>query len=322
MAKKLTRQNPKIEKLQLEIRGAETTLGYYKEYLQERSDSAWIKLWTARIEREQSQIDFLKNLLTDAKAEPEETMPYNDFLAAKQALDGMDKWSINRILDKESNKIPENNGYFGAYTCITYFGKQAIVYVDDRNAKVVFKTPFYDKIMYRANNDMRWSGDKRWNDYSASIIVCENGLYNLITERDNGAPICREWYKNINPEKKYINPRTNQCKAYYDAETQSGEHIMLSVNGYPIVDNSQLLAKCKAMSREEILEQWIKAGKLVVGGCGWEYRGAKTNVIDNELAAKEFDKYSFGKGFYEMEWVEYKGEVALSMREYSALDME
>lgn len=322
MAKKLTRQNPKINEVQIELNGAERILSDCKETLKESNDESWIQLWMLRVESAQKQVDFLKNLLADAKAEPEETMPYDDFYAAKQTLNGMDKWSINRILDKESNKIPENNGYFGAYTCITYFGKQAIVYVDDRNAKVVFKTPFYDKIMYLANRDMRWDGDKRWSDYSASIIICQGGLYNLITERDNGAPICREWYKNINPEKKYINPRTLQSKAYYDAETQSGEHVMLSMNGYPIVDNAQLLAKCKAMSREEILEQWIKAGKLVVGGCGWQYRGAKTNVIDNELAAKEFDKYSFGKGFYEMEWVEYKGEVALSMREYSALDME
>jgi hypothetical protein len=58
-----------------------------------------------------------------------------------------------------------------------------------------------------------------------------------------------------------------------------------------------------------------------VGGFGFQYRGAGTGVIDNTTAAKEFHKFSFGKGFYELEWTEYKGQVALSMREYSENDM-
>ena len=251
----------------------------------------------------------------------EETMPYATLEDAVKHLNGMDKWSMNDILDTESNKIPYNNGYFGGYTCITYFGYNAIVYVDDRDAKVQFKTPFYHVIWYGVN-DAKWSGDKRWGGGSPAIIVCHNNKYNLIKENNNGAPICAEWYKYIYPTKYCTSTPTRRYVDYFIAEKENGEQVKLTTDGYELTDNTMLLEEVKKMSREEILEKWIKSGKLVVGGYGWEYRGAGTGVIDNEKAAEMFPKYSFGKGFYEMEWVEYKGQVALSMREYSVNDME
>ena len=251
----------------------------------------------------------------------EETMPYATLEDAVKHLNGMSKWDMNSILDAESDKIPNDNGYFGKYTCITYFDYNAIVYVDDRNAKVQFKTPFYDMIMYGATKD-KWVGDKRWSGGSPAIIIRHKNKYNLIKENNNGAPICAEWYKYIEPTKRVTSTPTHPYVYFFFAEKENGQDVKLTTDGYELTDNAMLLEEVKKMSREEILEKWIKAGKLVVGGYGWQYRGAGNGIIDNEKAAEMFPKYSFGKGFYEMEWVEYKGQVALSMREYSVSDME
>ena len=55
----------------------------------------------------------------------------------KEFKDGIKKWDINSILDKDSNKVPNDNGYFGGYTIIKFNGKSNIVYCDDRNAECV-----------------------------------------------------------------------------------------------------------------------------------------------------------------------------------------
>jgi hypothetical protein len=110
--------------------------------------------------------------------------------------------------------------------------------------------------------------------------------------------------------------------SYRNAIRENGEEVRVAARGYIVRDTTQELAAAKAMTLDEIFENWVKAGKLVVGGSGWQYRGAGTAVIPTEKAIEEFHKYSFGKGFYELEWTTYRGQVALSMREYSELDME
>lgn len=315
--------NHLIDQCEQEIIACEETM---KGFLKDEDKEVYRK----QIEYYQDKIKESKDDIVRMQEElsNETEIEVNDefFQEQWEKMNGMSKWDVNRMLDEDSKQIPYDNGYFGGYTLITFCGRQAIVYVDDRDAKVIFKTPFYDKIFYGANPDMRWSGDKRYSDHSASIIICHNGLYNMIKERNNGEPICPKWYKHISTQKeRYMgsNSQSVNIKYGYTAIDQNDEVVFISANGgYPIKDNSVELERVRKMSREEILEKWIKAGGLVVGGSGWQYRGAGTAVIPNDKAAAEFHKYSFGKGFNELEWVEYNGEVALSMREYSELDME
>ena len=284
------------------------------------TDQRFIDIWNERAEETRKQLERAKAELELASRDMIEVD--DDFFANEQKrLEGMDKWSVNRLLDRDSNKIPERGGYFGGYTLITYYGKQAIVYVDDRNAKVKFMTPFYDKVFYGHNNGGEsWSADERYNSGDADIVVLNRGLYNMVSKKSKGQPMCDEWFKEL--DKKYTYDKYSTQKYYSNAVREDGERVKVGLGGYIIRDVSAELAAAKAMLRDEILENWIKKGKLVVGGSGWEYRGAKTSVIPMEQAIKMFPNYHFGKGFYEMEWVTYRGQVALSMREYSALDME
>ena len=240
----------------------------------------------------------------------------NDEFYAKclEELNGKDKWTINNyIRNMGGDLIPMDNGYFGGFTCITFYNKQAIVYVDDRDAIVKFATHFYDKICYGGRN--RWHGDTRFGCENRPIVVIENGKYNMVCVGNK--LVFNEWYSFIDPIENY----SSAVGYYHLAKDMSGATIKLSNGGYVVKDNSAEMAFAKSLTREEILEKWINAGKLVVGGFGFQYRGAGTGVIDNTTAAKNFHKYHFGMGFYELSWVEYKGQVALQMREYSENDL-
>ena len=236
-----------------------------------------------------------------------------------EEMNGQDKWTINDyIRNMGGNLIPMYNGYFGGFTCITFYNKQAIVYVDDRDAIVHFVTPFYDHIYYNING-MRWHGDTRFGQTNPFIFVKNNDQYNIISSigRYGSELVLSEWLKNIDTNRKY-----NSIIGYhYDVETLNGIKKSLSPKGYFLQDNRKEMEFAKSLSRDEILEKWIKANKLVVGGYGFEYRGAGNGIIDNETAAKNFHKYHFGMGYYELSWVEYNGQVALSMREYSENDL-
>lgn len=238
-------------------------------------------------------------------------------------MNGMRKWDVNGMLDKDSKQIPERNGYFGGYTLITYYGKQAVVYVDDRDAQVKFMTPFYDEIYYgcdKGGNNAYWDADYRWGNAAGASIVVRNGdKYNLINRTKGGTPLCDEWYVSMDKVSHWDNGLRQD---YRNAVRENGEQVRVANGGYIIKDLNEELSAAKAMSREEIFENWVKAGKLVVGGSGWTWKGAGTGVIPTEKAIEMFPKYSFGKGFYELEWTTYKGQVALSMREYSECDME
>lgn len=234
-----------------------------------------------------------------------------------EEMKGQDKWTINNyIRNMGGNLIPMDNGYFGGFTCITFYNKQAIVYVDDRDAIVHFVTPFYDHIYYKGN--MRWSGDTRYLG-NPNIFIKDNNKYNMICNiaTYKSKLVLDEWLKDVDTNRKY-----NSIIGYhYDVETLDGIKKTLSEKGYFLQDNRKEMEFAKSLSREEILEKWINAGKLVVGGFGFQYRGAGTRVINNTTAAKNFHKYHFGMGYYELSWVEYNGQVALSMREYSENDL-
>lgn len=281
------------------------------------SGKYWFDKWNERA-------DIFRKELAQAQADLEladksEFIPTDEFFTNEiERLNGkITKWDMNRILDGDSNLIPNSNGYFGGYTLITYCGRQAIVYVDDRDALVKFMTPFYDEIYYGYNKGGKtWSADERYNSGDCGIKVRNGELYNFICKKSKGEPYCDKWYKEISSKP------IKDSLGGFDAINENGEHVRLSGGGWEIHDTTEEMAAAKAMTREEILEKWIKAGKLVVGGSGWQYRGAGTAIIPTDKAVEIFPKYSFGKGFHEMEWTTYRGQVALSMCEYSELDME
>ena len=268
------------------------------------------------IAHHKNYIKSLEQQLEDLKLAGEVDVELNDEYYTKclNNMNGKDKWEINSIIKHfDSDLIPMDNGYFGGYTLITFYDKQAIVYVDDRNAIVNFVTHFYDKICYGGRN--RWHGDTRFGCENRPIVVIENGKYNMVCVGNK--LVFNEWYSFIDPIENY----SSAVGHYHLAKDMNGATIKLSNGGYVVKDNSAEMAFAKSLTREEILEKWINAGKLVVGGFGFQYRGAGTGVIDNTTAAKNFHKYHFSMGYYELSWVEYKGQVALSMREYSENDL-
>lgn len=314
--------NPQCKKLQRTIAELENYITSCEESAKSfdvntESGKHWFDKWNERA-------NISRKELAQAKADleivsKEKFVPTDEFFTAEieRLHEKVRKWDLNKILDVDSNCIPRSNGYFGDYTLITYCGRQAIVYVDDRDALVKFMTPFYDEIYYGYNKGGKtWDADERYNSGDCGIKVRNGELYNFICKKSKGKPYCGKWYKEISSKP------INDSLGGFDAVNENGEHVRLSGGGWEIHDTTEEMAAAKAMTREEILEKWIKAGKLVVGGSGWEYRGARTAIIPTDKAVEMFPKYSFGKGFYEMEWTTYRGQVALSMREYSELDME
>lgn len=70
----------------------------------------------------------------------------NTFLELEQKCrNGFTKYELNLLLDENTPQIGKS-GYFGDYFLITYHAKQAIVFVDDYDAKVHLMTPFYNAI--------------------------------------------------------------------------------------------------------------------------------------------------------------------------------
>ncbi len=77
---------------------------------------------------------------------------------------------------------------------------------------------------------------------------------------------------------------------------------------------------------KEAAKAWIENEGLVLSGQGWEYRGAGRAKVSKEWALENFNLYSFGMGFYELEWserlVDGVKRKCLVMSRYSVCDME
>ena len=104
--------------------------------------------------------------------------------------------------------------------------------------------------------------------------------------------------------------------------SRNGDYVRLSTNGAVLsTEFWQELENCKAMSETDILNKWIKQNRLVVGGVGFVYRGGRTNIIPKDKAIEMFAKYQRDKCYYEIDWIIFNGEIALSLREYTETDM-
>ena len=110
----------------------------------------------------------------------------NKFLELEQKCrNGFMKYELNLLLDENTPQIGKS-GYFGDYFLITYHAKQAIVYVDDRDAKVHLMTPFYDAIFYHKRD---WDADERFSRGDKTIIIKDNDEYNIISKKSKGKPL-------------------------------------------------------------------------------------------------------------------------------------
>lgn len=79
-------------------------------------------------------------------------------------------------------------------------------------------------------------------------------------------------------------------------------------------------AAAKYEQKKEV-EDWIEAGNRCVYCYGWEWKGAGYHDISQEEARKLSKTYSFGIGFYTMDWREINGEKVLYFNELSESDM-
>ena len=72
---------------------------------------------------------------------------------------------------------------------------------------------------------------------------------------------------------------------------------------------------------KESAKQWIEDGKPCVYRYGWGYRGASARTISKEKALSLLPKYSFGMGFYELDFIKIDGVDTLEFNELSENDM-
>lgn len=72
---------------------------------------------------------------------------------------------------------------------------------------------------------------------------------------------------------------------------------------------------------KEFAQQWIEEGKPCVYRSGWGWKGAGARTITKEEALKLLPEYSFGKGFYELSFINIKGQTTLEFNELSENDM-
>jgi hypothetical protein len=237
----------------------------------------------------------------------------------KQLKDGISKWDINLILDKDSNKVPNDNGYFGKFTIVRYNGKENIVFCDDRNAECVFVSDeWFDEIV-----TCGWGGDYRYNDNKPAIV--RNGKdfclltapHGAISKGDKKKKLISDWFN------------TSKPKWYYNGATEcvdivlNGKEMAITKNGTFITEDPKpILEAVKNYTKEQILNEWINKGKPCFSQYGLTYRGAKAFQIDKQQAINLLPKYSFGKGFYELSWRIVDGIAALVFNEYSVYDME
>ena len=72
---------------------------------------------------------------------------------------------------------------------------------------------------------------------------------------------------------------------------------------------------------KEFAKQWIEEGKPCVYRYGWGWKGAGAKTITKEKALSLLPSYSFGKGFYELDFIKIDGVDTLEFNELSENDM-
>jgi hypothetical protein len=239
------------------------------------------------------------------------------------------KWYVNNILDKESKRIPENNGYFGAYTIITLDGKKNVVYVDDRNSDCVVQfAEWFDDVFGEI-----FDGDTRWNNGGGIMFVRNGDKYNAIgrgtqyfSKTQRFAEVNSSvWYDSIDPKKCYTQRgEVGYCGTYYNA-TLNGKNVRIDRDGVLIADNIQsLMQEVADWSKAEIMEKWIEHGRPCAEINGYAYRGARHHAIDNKKAAELLPISSDdrkGVNYNTYEWDVLNGQLTLVFNRYSENDL-
>lgn len=72
---------------------------------------------------------------------------------------------------------------------------------------------------------------------------------------------------------------------------------------------------------KEFAKQWIEEGKPCVYRYGYAWKGASARTITKEKALSMLPSYSFGKGFYELDFIKIDGVDTLEFNEFSENDM-
>lgn len=68
-------------------------------------------------------------------------------------------------------------------------------------------------------------------------------------------------------------------------------------------------------------ERWIYDNKPCCYQHGWGWKGASMRYLTQKEALLMLPNYDFGKGFYELDYCEHKGETVLRFNELSENDM-
>lgn len=241
------------------------------------------------------------------------------------AIHKKDKWEVNRILGDATNKVRQDNGYFGAYSLIDYQGKQAIVYVDDRDAIVNLVCGFYDKIFYGVGSSTYWDGDYRWNSDMPIVVYKKRVGYNMVSKHSN-CLLLDKWMKSIDP--KWCH---NGTMGYYlKGVDKQGNNVIISTNGsVSLMSNTtpqninELLSQVKTWTNEEIMQNWIEKGNPCAFIHGMEYKGARIGKVSKERAIELFKTHhSFNCTFNSAEWRVVDCQVTLLFREYADSDYD
>lgn len=72
---------------------------------------------------------------------------------------------------------------------------------------------------------------------------------------------------------------------------------------------------------KEFAKEWIEDGRPCVYRYGWGWKGATARPITKEKALNLLPKYSFGIGFYELDFIRFDGKDVLEFNELSLNDM-
>lgn len=76
----------------------------------------------------------------------------------------------------------------------------------------------------------------------------------------------------------------------------------------------------RSNNKNEVLEFINNNGKCFYQ-YGFDFKGASKSPITKDKALELFPKYSFGMGFYELDWITVDGEDAILFNEFSENDL-
>ena len=242
-------------------------------------------------------------------------------------IDKKDKWTVNEMLDEDSNKIPWSSDYFGNFVCVKCDGKKAIVYCDGRDAIVHQITEWYDEIYYGNPHHEVWSGDTRWNN-DRPVVVKDKRGYNLL-EHDHTRvkELLEQSLPYIDTSSKWKYSR--EIETYYlSAKDSKGKDCIVAMGGL-ILDYSALLSTketleiLKNMPIENIEQYWIRKGGACAYVRGLRWKGAKACFVSTERALELFKTHKRFEGmFNSAEWDIIEGIPALLFRDYCDSDYD